>query len=235
MAVPENPAVARLTLGELVPRGGTNDPDRILDLFLQWAAAAGFELYPAQEEALLELMADRHVVLSTPTGSGKSLVAIGLHFKALCEGRISYYTSPIKALASEKFFALCAELGADNVGMLTGDASINPDAPVICCTAEVLANLALRLGGRLDADAVVMDEFHYYADRERGWAWQVPLVTLPDARFLLMSATLGDMSGIARRLEDSTGVEASVVSSTTRPVPLEFEYVETPLAQTVER
>jgi superfamily II RNA helicase len=132
--------------GELVPRGGTNDPDRILDLFLQWAGAAGFELYPAQEEALLELMAGRHVVLSTPTGSGKSLVALGLHFKGLCEGRTSYYTSPIKALASEKFFALCDQLGPNRVGMLTGDASINPDAAVLCCTAEVLANLALRLG-----------------------------------------------------------------------------------------
>ncbi len=142
-------------------------------------ADTGFELYPAQEEALLELMADRHVVLDTPTGSGKSLVALGLHFRGLCEGRRSFYTSPIKALASEKFFSLCTELGADNVGMLTGDASINPDASVICCTAEVLANLSLRKGEDLDAPYVVMDEFHYYADRDRGWAWQVPLITLP--------------------------------------------------------
>jgi hypothetical protein len=223
----------RPRLIELVAAPGTLGADEMLARFVEWTSALGLELYPAQEEALLEVFAGRHVVLATPTGSGKSLVAIGLHFKALCEGRISYYTSPIKALASEKFFALCAELGADNVGMLTGDASINPDAPVICCTAEVLANLALRLGGRLDADAVVMDEFHYYADRERGWAWQVPLVTLPHARFLLMSATLGDMSGIARRLEDATGVEAAVVSSTTRPVPLEFEWRETPLQETV--
>ena len=148
-------------LGSRVPAGGIDNPDQILDLFLGWVADVGFELYPAQEEALLELMADRHVVLDTPTGSGKSLVALGLHFRGLCEGKRSYYTSPIKALASEKFFALCQDFGAENVGILTGDASINPDASVICCTAEVLANLALRMGEDLDAPYVVMDEFHY--------------------------------------------------------------------------
>lgn len=233
--IPTDTAVAsgHRTLVSRIPRGGVRDPDQILELFLDWTVDLGLELYPAQEEALLELIGGRHVVLSTPTGSGKSLVAMGLHFKGLCEGRTSYYTSPIKALASEKFFALCDELGPDNVGMLTGDASINPDAPVICCTAEVLANLALRLGDRLRAASVVMDEFHYYADRDRGWAWQVPLITLPDARFLLMSATLGDMTAIQRYLEDQTGIEVAVVTSVERPVPLEFSYVETPLHDTV--
>jgi hypothetical protein len=221
-------------LGSRVPAGDSTDPDQILDLFLGWAVDAGFELYPAQEEALLELMADRHVVLDTPTGSGKSLVALGLHFRGLCEGRRSFYTSPIKALASEKFFSLCSDFGADNVGMLTGDASINPDASVICCTAEVLANLALRMGKDLEAPYVVMDEFHYYADRDRGWAWQVPLITLPRTRFLLMSATLGDMSGIMRHVEERSGGSAALVQSNERPVPLDFSYHETPLHETVE-
>jgi superfamily II RNA helicase len=221
-------------LGSRIPDGGIGSPDEILDLFLGWAADVGFELYPAQEEALLELMADRHVVLDTPTGSGKSLVALGLHFRGLCEGRRSFYTSPIKALASEKFFALCSDFGADNVGMLTGDASINPDASVVCCTAEVLANLALREGEDLDAPYVVMDEFHYYADRDRGWAWQVPLIALPQSRFLLMSATLGDMSAIMLHIEDRTGVAAALVQSEERPVPLDFSYQETPLHETIE-
>ena len=221
-------------LGSRVPGGGVDDPDRILDIFLEWVADTGFELYPAQEEALLELMADRHVVLDTPTGSGKSLVALGLHFRGLCEGRRSFYTSPIKALASEKFFALCSELGADNVGMLTGDASINPEASVICCTAEVLANLALRKGEDLDAPYVVMDEFHYYADRDRGWAWQVPLIALLRTRFLLMSATLGDMSGIMEHIEERSGCAAALVHSDERPVPLDFSYRETPLHETIE-
>ncbi len=228
-----DPQKERTTLGDRIPRRGTDDPDQILELFLEWTADLGFELYPAQEEALLELMADRHVILNTPTGSGKSLVALGLHFKGLCEGKTSFYTSPIKALASEKFFSLCEELGPDRVGMLTGDASINPEAPVICCTAEVLANLALRKGDALDAAYVVMDEFHYYGDRDRGWAWQVPLITLPNTRFLLMSATLGDTSRICRHLEDATGIDAVEVSSSERPVPLEFDYLETPLHETV--
>ncbi|MGD8440982.1 MAG: DUF3516 domain-containing protein [Holophagae bacterium] len=217
-----------------VPANGTTDPDEILDLFLDWVTDIGFELYPAQEEALLEIMAGRHVVLSTPTGSGKSLVALGLHFKGLCEGRVSYYTSPIKALASEKFFALCKDLGPDNVGMLTGDASINPDALVVTCTAEVLANLSLRLGPGLDAPYVVMDEFHYYADRDRGWAWQVPLINAPSSQFLLMSATLGDMTQIMGQVEARTGREAAHVTSAERPVPLDFHYRETPIHETVD-
>ncbi len=221
-------------LGSRIPPGGTHDPDTILDLFLGWAADTGFELYPAQEEALLELMADRHVVLDTPTGSGKSLVALGLQFRGLCEGRRSYYTTPIKALASEKFFALCAELGADNVGMLTGDASINPEASVICCTAEVLANLSLRMGSDLEAPYVIMDEFHYYADRDRGWAWQVPLITLPHTQFLLMSATLGDMASIMEQMTARTARKAALVQSSDRPVPLDYSYRETPLHETIE-
>jgi superfamily II DNA/RNA helicase len=225
---------SRPSLFSRVPAGGAADADEILDLFVDWAAEAGFELYPAQEEALLEIMAGKHVILNTPTGSGKSLVALGLHFKALCEGKKSFYTSPIKALASEKFFSLCDDFGPENVGMMTGDASINPDAPVICCTAEVLANRALREGERLDVPYVVMDEFHYYSDPERGVAWQVPLITLPHTRFLLMSATLGDVSAIQQHIQDSTSFEAVLVSSEDRPVPLDFEYLETPLHETIE-
>jgi superfamily II DNA/RNA helicase len=217
----------------LAAAGGVQ-PERIFDAFLDWTAELGLTLYPAQEEALLEIAAGRHVILNTPTGSGKSLVAQGLHWQALCEGRRSFYTSPIKALASEKFFSLCDDFGAENVGMLTGDASINAHAPILCCTAEVLSNMALRQGEELDAPYVVMDEFHYYSDPERGVAWQVPLITLPRTRFLLMSATLGDMTAIAERLQAQTGVEAALVTSSVRPVPLDFEYRETPLHQTVE-
>src|SRR4028119_137168 len=140
---PEGPP-ARPFRAARIPPGGTSDPDEILTLFLEWVAEIGLELYPAQEEALLEIMAGRHVILNTPTASGKSLVALGLHVKAMCEGKVSFYTSPIKALASEKFFALCEDLGAANVGMLTGDASIHPDARGPCCTAGGLANLAPR-------------------------------------------------------------------------------------------
>jgi superfamily II RNA helicase len=221
-------------LADRIPPRGTEDPDEILSLFLDWVASTGLTLYPAQEEALLEVMAGKHVILGTPTGSGKSLVALGLHFKAACEGKVSFYTSPIKALASEKFFSLCGELGPENVGMLTGDASINSEASVVCCTAEVLSNMALRLGPALEAPYVVMDEFHYYSDKERGVAWQVPLVVLPGTQFLLMSATLGDTRAIAERLERDTGRAVAHVTSDERPVPLDFEYRETPLHETIE-
>jgi hypothetical protein len=229
---PPAAAPARPRLRDRVGPAAT--PEELLDRFLAWIGDSGIAPYPAQEEALLELWSGRHVVLATPTGSGKSLVALGLHFKALCEGRRSFYTAPIKALASEKFFALCDELGAENVGMLTGDASINWAAPVICCTAEVLANLALRRGRELDAPYVVMDEFHFYADPERGVAWQVPLLALPHTAFLLMSATLGNTRPIEERLERATGRSVAHVHSDERPVPLDFEWCETPLHETVE-
>jgi len=225
---------ARRPLIDWVPEGGLGDPDAILDRFTRWASDAGLELYDAQEEALLELMTNRHVVLSTPTGSGKSLVALGLHFKALCEGKRSFYTAPIKALVSEKFFALCDEFGPENVGMLTGDAAINWAAPVICCTAEVLANMALRQGSETDAPYVVMDEFHYFADRDRGWAWQAPLLVLSRTRFLLMSATLGNTASIEERIEALTNREVAHVHSDERPVPLDFSYRETPIIETIE-
>ena len=175
------------------------DPDALFDAFAAWAQAQGLTLYPAQEEALIEIVSGSNVILSTPTGSGKSLVAAGAHFAALAQGQRTFYTAPIKALVSEKFFALCATFGADNVGMMTGDASVNADAPIICCTAEILANIALRDGAAADVGQVVMDEFHFYADPDRGWAWQVPLLELTGAQFLLMSATLGDVDALRAR------------------------------------
>lgn len=232
-APPAPPARTEAPLGRRIPASPIDDPERILALFLDWAAEAGFDLFPAQEEALLELMAGKHVVLQTPTGSGKSLVATGLIFKALCEGKTAWYTSPIKALASEKFFDFCDLFGAERVGMSTGDASINSGAGLICCTAEVLSNMALRLGDRLGVADAILDEFHYYSDAERGVAWQIPLVVLRRTRFLLMSATLGDVTDIAKRLERQTATPVAHVQSDHRPVPLDWEYRETPISETI--
>ena len=218
----------------LAPLPGRHSADDVLDRFLTACADRGLELYPEQEEAVLELFAGKNVILATPTGSGKSLVASALHFRALCAGERSVYTSPIKALVNEKFLALCREFGPDHVGMSTGDASVNLDAPVLCCTAEILTNFALAGGARAAAiKAVIMDEFHYYSDAERGTAWQVPLLTLPGARFLLMSATLGETQFFERELTRLTGADSVTVRSERRPVPLEFEYSETPLAERV--
>ncbi len=222
-------------LAERIPANTTADADELLDRFTGWIHDTGLVPYPAQEEALLELTTGQHVILSTPTGSGKSLVAAGLHFKARSEGRRSFYTAPTKALVSEKFFALCDEFGADQVGMLTGDASINRDAKIICCTAEVLANMAVSEGAALDAPYVVMDEFHYFGDRDRGMAWQIPLLELRDTQFLLMSATLGDTGEIEKLITRTTGRKVVRIHADERPVPLDFAYRETPIHETVEK
>ncbi|WP_419993319.1 DEAD/DEAH box helicase [Streptomyces boninensis] len=211
----------------------TADPDALFEAFSGWAEERGISLYPAQEEALIEVVSGANVILSTPTGSGKSLVAAGAHFAALAADKVTFYTAPIKALVSEKFFELCKMFGTENVGMLTGDASVNADAPVICCTAEVLASIALRDGKDADIGQVVMDEFHFYAEGDRGWAWQIPLLELPQAQFILMSATLGDVSRFEEDLTRRTGRPTAVVRSATRPVPLSYEYQRTPMTETL--
>src|ERR1700735_974637 len=221
-----------MTLTDQLP--ATADPDALFDAFAGWAKQQGLALYPHQEEALIEIVSGANVILSTPTGSGKSLVAVGPHLTALARGERTFYSAPIKALVSEKFFALCDAFGPASVGMMTGDASVNAGAPIICCTAEILANIALRDGQQADIGLVVMDEFHFYADPDRGWAWQVPLIELTRAQFLLMSATLGDVSQFSDDLTRRTGRPTAVIASAERPVPLQFSYVTTPLHETLQ-
>lgn len=227
----------RWPLYERLPPPGARNPlapsSDVLDHFLDYVKEKSLELYPAQEEALLELYSGKNIILNTPTGSGKSLVAAGLHFLSLSQGRRSIYTCPIKALVNEKFLALCQDFGPEQVGMITGDASVNVDAPILCCTAEILANFALHSGSRRQIDDVIMDEFHYYSDRERGVAWQIPLLTLTRSRFLLISATLGDTEFFEKELKILTGLESLTIRSTERPVPLDFSYSEIPIHETV--
>jgi superfamily II RNA helicase len=210
------------------------DPDAAYDAFASWAADRGTPLYPAQDESIVAIVSGENVILSTPTGTGKSLVAVGAHAVALAQGIRSYYTAPIKALVSEKFFDLVEIFGAENVGMVTGDSSVNADAPIICATAEILANLALRHGADTEVGQVVMDEFHFYSDPDRGWAWQVPILTLPGVQFVLMSATLGEVDWLAEDLSRRTGRETTVITGVDRPVPLSYSYATTPIQETVE-
>ncbi|MFJ3957910.1 DEAD/DEAH box helicase [Arthrobacter sp. NPDC090010] len=222
-----------MKLLELLPASASTD-DAAYTAFVEWVESRGLTLYPAQDEASLELATGANVILATPTGSGKSMVAIAAHFYAMARGQRSYYTAPIKALVSEKFFALCEIFGAENVGMVTGDSSVNGNAPIICCTAEILANIALREGSEAELGAVIMDEFHFYSDPQRGWAWQVPLLELPQAQFLLMSATLGDVARFENGLTELTGRPTVTVSSAERPIPLHFYYGLKPMPETLE-
>ncbi|MBO3752075.1 DUF3516 domain-containing protein [Streptosporangiaceae bacterium NEAU-GS5] len=222
------------TLLDRLPEDTDAEPDEIFTAFATWNAEQGLTLYPHQEEALIEVVSGSNLILSTPTGSGKSLVAAGAHFTALTRDQRSFYTAPIKALVSEKFFDLCALFGTDNVGMMTGDAAVNAEAPIICCTAEILAQIALRDGDRADIGTVIMDEFHFYAEPDRGWAWQVPLLELPQVQFVLMSATLGDVARFEEDLTRRTGRPTGVVKSAVRPVPLVYSYKMTPLHETLE-
>ena len=224
-----------MTLYDFIPRDERPSNDLLLGQFLEYVGSKRLRLYPAQETAILELFEEKNLVLNTPTGSGKTLVAAAVQFKALVQGKRSVYTCPIKALVNEKWLALCRDFGPDNVGLSTGDATVNREAPILCCTAEILANIALRQGAKANVQEVIMDEFHYYADRERGVAWQVPLLTLPQARFLLMSATLGDTTFFEQELTRLNGRPTVTVQSADRPVPLEYAYSEISLAQTLER
>src|ERR1700687_5642759 len=224
-----------VSLADLLPDASWDPSSEVLlDRFLEYTAGRRLTLYPAQEEAILELLDGKNVVLNTPTGSDRSLVASAMLFASLARGQRAVYTCPIKALVNERWMGLCREFGPEQVGLSTGDASVNRDAPILCCTAEVPANIALRERPDAAIGDVVMDEFHYYSDRERGVAWQVPLLTLPQARFLLMSATLGDTTFFEGELTRLTGRSTATVFSTDRPVPLAFEYSEMPLAKTLE-
>ena len=229
------PGSLNKVLDELDDTEQADNIDALYETFADWAEESGRPLYPHQEDALLELLDGNHVIAQTPTGSGKSLIALAAHFISLARGGRSYYTAPLKALVSEKFFDLVDAFGAANVGMVTGDVALNPKAPIICCTAEILANQSLREGADLDTDMVIMDEFHFYGDPQRGWAWQVPLLELPSPQFVFLSATLGDTAEIAAELKERTGRDTSLISDAVRPVPLEFEYLVDDLDPIVQR
>src|ERR671924_433776 len=192
----------------------------------QFAARYPFPFDPFQEEAIAALGAGESVLVAAPTGSGKTLVAECAVEQALQAGRKAFYTTPLKALSNQKFGDFIARYGADKVGLLTGDNSINGEAPVVVMTTEVLRNMLYEgsptLGG---LRYVVMDEVHYLQDRVRGAVWEEVLINLPlHVRVASLSATVSNAEEFGEWLETTRG-PTEVVIEERRPVPLDDYYL----------
>ncbi len=186
--------------------------------------AAPFKPDPFQLEAMAALeFAD--VLVTAPTGSGKTWIAREEIRRLIEAGKRAWYTSPLKALTNSKYQEFSAEFGAGRVGILTGDRKENPDAPLIVGTTEIYRNQlfdSLRAGHDVRADLVVLDEAHYLADEDRGHVWEEAIILSPPRiRLLLLSATIGNADEFARWIEEVRGVRCRVVTRPgDRPVPL---------------
>ena len=187
-------------------------------------APAPFKPDPFQLEALAAVEFE-DVLVTAPTGSGKTWIAREEIRRLLQAGRRAWYTSPLKALTNSKYQEFCDEFGAEQVGILTGDRKVNPNAPLIIGTTEIYRNQlfdALRGGEDVRADLVVLDEAHYLADEDRGHVWEEAIILSPPRiRLLLLSATIGNAEEFARWIEEVRGVHCGVVTRPgARPVPL---------------
>lgn len=192
-------------------------------------APAPFKPDPFQLEALAALEYE-DVLVTAPTGSGKTWIAREEIRRLLEAGRRAWYTSPLKALTNSKYQEFIAEFGAERVGILTGDRKENGDAPLVVGTTEIYRNQlfdALRGGSSLRADLVVMDEAHYLADEERGHVWEEAIIlTPPRVRLLLLSATIGNAEEFAKWIEEVRGVHCGIVARPgARPVPLRAAFL----------
>ena len=209
------------------------DIDRA-DIATDYLEQLPYPPYPVQEEALLTYFTDEEgVLLCAPTGTGKTLVAQGALYEALRTGQVAYYTTPLIALTEQKFAEMQAAaekwgFSPEDIGLVTGHRRVNPDAKVLVVVAEILLNRLLGSGPEAfdDVCAVVMDEFHSIADRDRGIVWELTLGLLPEhVRLLLLSATVGNEQEFLLWLARSHGRRPKLVSETVRKVPLTHTWV----------
>ncbi|MEZ6045644.1 MAG: DEAD/DEAH box helicase [Planctomycetaceae bacterium] len=214
----------------------TPDPEVSRDeLCSEYLDLLPYDPYPVQEEALLAWFSTQTgVLVCAPTGTGKTLIAEAAVYEALRTGTVTYYTTPLIALTEQKFRELQEKarlwgFNPDDVGLVTGNRSVNPHAKVLVVVAEILLNRLLHTEAFdfKDVSSVVMDEFHSFADRERGIVWELSLTLLPThIRLLLLSATVGNTAEFLNWLNHSHGRRLQLVQSFDRKVPLRYEWVE---------
>jgi superfamily II RNA helicase len=214
------------------PASRTDAPTRELRRLLEGIGApapAPFKPDPFQLEALAALEHE-DVLVTAPTGSGKTWIAREEIRRLLAAGKRAWYTSPLKALTNSKYQEFREEFGAGEVGILTGDRKENGDAPLIVGTTEIYRNQlfdSLRSGENIRGDLVVLDEAHYLADEERGHVWEEAIILSPPrVRLLLLSATIGNASEFAAWISEVRGVRCGVVERPgARPVPLRSAFL----------
>ncbi|WGV23760.1 DEAD/DEAH box helicase [Halotia branconii] len=189
-----------------------------------------FDLDQFQKDAIASLNGDRSVVVCAPTGSGKTLVGEYAIYRALSRGKRVFYTTPLKALSNQKLRDFREKFGFDQVGLLTGDASINRDAPILVMTTEIFRNMLYgtpigQIGISLvDVEAVILDECHYMNDRQRGTVWEESIIYCPrEIQLAALSATVANSDQLTNWLNRVHG-PTDLIYSDFRPVPLEFHY-----------
>jgi hypothetical protein len=195
----------------------------------------GLEPYPVQEQAIAPIIAGKSVMVTVPTGTGKTLMAKAALFAALAKGQKAVYTTPLRALTEEKFRELCVDFGEDNVGFATGDYKVNREAPIQVEVAEILWNRIFGDRQVMPADVVIMDEGHYFNDPERGYVWEQSIIGLdPRAQLVILSATVGRPDKFVHWVEMTRRVSMQLVESRDRKVPLVHDFREETLIDTVK-
>jgi hypothetical protein len=210
------------------------DGELELSFYEKFLWSRGLEPYPVQELAITHIFAGKSVLVTVPTGTGKTLMAKAALHAAVGRGQRAVYTTPLRALTEQKYRELCADFGDDNVGFATGDYKVNRDAPIQVEVAEILWNRIVADKNVCPAEIVVMDEGHYFNDPERGYVWEQSIIGLdPRSQLVVLSATVGHPERFCHWVELTRRVPMELVDSRERKVPLVHEYREAMMIDTV--
>ena len=214
------------------PSSPPSSSDLQLGFYEQFFFSKNLEPYPIQEQAFDEIFAGKSVLVTVPTGTGKTMMAKSAIYKALQCGQTAVYTTPLRALTEEKYRELSGDFGEDKVGFATGDYKVRPEAPVQVVVAEILWNRIFSDRVNAPANVVIMDEGHYFNDFERGYVWEQSIIGLdPRSQLVILSATIGDPDRFCQWVYLTRRIEMSLVQSLDRRVPLYHQYRESYLIE----